>query len=76
MGRTDTGSELEGELELHAVGKRKSLGLQRDHRGRKGAPESGYPSTQRERTPGEGCPPALMGWRWEELANPSWDDQG
>lgn len=74
-GGTNTRSELDQELELHAVGKRKPLGLQRDHRGRQGAPESGHPSTQRERTPGEECPPTLMGWRWEELANP-WDDQG
>lgn len=72
---TNTRSELGQELELHAVGKRKPLGLQRDHRGRQGAPESGHPSAQRERTPGEECPPTLMGWRWEELANP-WDDQG
>lgn len=35
-------SERDQELELHAVAKRKPLGLWKDHRGRQGMPESGH----------------------------------
>lgn len=52
----NTGPELDRELELHAVAKRKALGLWKDHRGRQSMPESGHLSAQGERTPGRSLP--------------------